>query len=285
MPPLTTTRHVPPPVRREDAPTITQEPPAHSYSVNPSSKALEIAAIRDALLLPNAKLLWEVLDKGRVDSHLMVRQNPFLQKLTKGGFCETEFMKYLVNLRPVHKALEEAQKKLLTIEYLSGFVMPELFRSEAIEQDLKIWEIVAAQEFVPWKPSDISLGFAKHISETAMSDPEKIIAIMYTLYGTIMSGGQKNKSVVEGVLKEIRELTGKALEGSGVSLYEIKNVKTPKELEAFKRLWHEKLCQVEVKLPAGRNIEVFHTTLLEEVNLTFKTVLEIIEQGVEKGPC
>jgi heme oxygenase len=254
------------------------------YTENINAKAHEIENIRKALHLSQDKLLWEVLDKGRQASHIKVRQNHFLQQLTTGRFCQTAFMRYLVNLFHLHQALEEAQKTLMDIEYLRPFIHKELFRSVSIQRDLKIWEFVSAPEFVPWHPCKITLDYAEYIKETALKDPERIIAIMYTLYGTIMSGGQTNKKIVHQSLENIRTYIDDIPGGSGVTLYEIGTLDNV-EIAKFKIKWHESLCRVQAMRPALTSIEEFHLKLTQEVTKTFETILEIIKIDVEQGHC
>lgn len=240
-----------------------------------TSKTLEVNCIRTVLQLPDEReLLWKVLDEGRRESHKKVIANPFLHQLTTGGFCQTQFMKYLTNLLPIHQALEEVQNRLLEIDSLKVFVLPKLFRSAAIQQDLKIWEAVADRAGTP---SAKALQYAQSIRETSKLDPERIVAIMYTFYGTILSGGQINKRIVEAALKSFRDYLDGIPEGSGVALYEIKT----SDLSKFKHKWHVKLCQVETLLPPDRDIAQFHAKLTAEVTHAFESILTIIEQDVE----
>ena len=126
--------------------SVADEEVSPSYNTeNTSGKRHEIENIRKALHLSQEKTLWEVLDAGRHGPHVVARQNAFLQGLASGGVCQSQFMKYLVNLLPIHTALEEAQKELSEIDYIKGFIFPELYRSEALKQDLIIWEHVAAK--------------------------------------------------------------------------------------------------------------------------------------------
>jgi hypothetical protein len=258
------------------------------YTENISAKAQEIENLRKALHNSTDKLLWEVLDKHRGLSHSKVRQNPFLQKLTLGGFCQTAFMRYLVNLLHIHTALEKAQELIINIEHLKPFIYPELFRSESIKRDLPIWESVSAAESIPWPVSKITHEFAEHITRTAKEDPERIIAIMYAFYGTIMSGGQTNKKVVQTSLDCFREWMDDIPAGSGVGLYEIvkdKKVLSDEEIAKFKMEWHQSLCLVQAALPAETSLDNFHTKLKEELTNTFDTFLKIIETNVQEGHC
>lgn len=222
--------------------------------------------------------LWSELNSGRRVSHKKVISNPFLQKLVTGGFCQTEFAKYLANLLPIHTALEDAQQTLQKIDSLKVFVLPKLFRSEAIQQDLKIWGSLAAETVTA---SENTQKYAEYIRTTANIDPERILAIMYTFYGTILSGGQMNKKVVESSINTFRGFMNDIPEGSGAALYEVKT----KNLAKFKNKWHEKLCQVETLLSPERNIEEFRQKLSHEVTFAFESFLHIIESDVENHHC
>lgn len=238
-----------------------------TYNEPVPNKQEELAFIRERLSLSQkTPVLWESLDKARLLSHAKARQNGFLQKLVTGGFCNTEFYKYLVNLLVVHEALEEAQTMLS--DSLKVFVHSQLFRSEGIKKDLIIWKTLASKEY---PPCEAALQFAKYIRETAIHDPEKIIAIMYTLYGTILSGGQTNKKVVETQLKQVKEYMDNIPEGSGVALYELHE-----DIGLFKLKWHVTLCRVPIEN---------HEKLQNEVIKTFETVIHIIETAVEQGHC
>jgi len=263
-------------------------PDEGNYAQPPSFKMREIETIRQSMPISHEKTLWEVLDEGRQDIHRVVIQNPFLKGLASGGFCQTAFMKYLVNLLPIHLALETAQTELLKIDYFKHFVTPELFRSEAIKKDLTIWEFVSPKEFTPWNPDETSLTFAAYIKEASRSEPEKVIAIMYTLYGTVMSGGQTNKRIVKEKLELIKSYTDDIPEGSGVELYHIYkngNVLNSAELAEFKREWHLRLCQIIPLMPPEKRNEGFQPKLTAEVVNTFKTVLQIIEKNVDPNHC
>ena len=141
---------------------------------------------------------------------------------------------------------------------------------------------------MPWKPHRITLEFAEYIKDTAKNDPDKIIAIMYSLYGTIMSGGQTNKTVVQKVFTHMQDRFDNIPAGSGVALYEIKHQESILDapgIASFKMKWHENLCKIETLLPPRKNIDEFRAKLTEEVGKTFRTIVKIIEENVEQGHC
>lgn len=267
-------------------------PPHHhhedTYVGNNTGKTAEVAQLHTTLRIAmEQKLLWEVLDEARRVPHALARKNMFLHGLATNGVCQTQFMKYLANLLPIHTALEEAQQSFQQ-EYLKVFVHPELFRSAAIKKDLEIWEFVADKKFVPWQPGEKTLLLAQHIHDTAKSDPEKTIGIMYALYGTVMSGGQTNKRVVEKSLEGLRAGYDEFPEGSGVSLYEVYSDGAKLDDEGIARLkkgWHESLCKVETLMSEGQDTELFHGKLSHEVAHTLSMIIKIIEENVQESHC
>lgn len=248
------------------------------------SKAEELAAIRTKLGLPSErKTLWEVLDEARQQVHPKARQNKFLQQLAGGGFCNTAYMKYLANLLPIHRALEAAQEALKKSPYLKVYVLEELFRSAAIQRDLVVWEFIAddllGKKVSPWTPHPSAQEYAEHIRQTAERDPECIVAIMYTLYGTVMSGGQMNKIQISKALEFVKSYTEDVPEGSGVAFFELEHT-----VAEFKKKWRRKLCKIDKDLPED-HIDSFRSKLISEVHLAFQKILEMIEKDVESGHC
>lgn len=264
--------------------------PEYSYHTHHSTGKLEEAdRIRQALHLSSGvTLLWEALDRGRAGMHAKAIQNAFLQGLTHddGQFCQTAFMKYLVNLLTIHQALESAQEELAKIERLQGFVMCELFRSESIKNDLTIWQAVSDPK--TWNSCQEARDYAAYIRATAQTDPERIVAIMYTLYGTVMSGGQRNKGVVQKKLGFLRECMDGIPQGSGVAFYEIcRNgaVLDGQGIASFKQEWHQRLCAIQAQEHNASSAEAFHCKLIAECSAVFEKILEIINKDVLGGHC
>lgn len=263
--------------------------PYHTAVV--SQKALEIESIRQALMHGQDKPLWQVLDEARLSVHRKALNNPFLMDLFTGKFCQTAFMKYLVNLLPIHEALEEVQMLMFKHAHLKAFVMPVLFRSEGIKKDLTIWGDVKVcdSKFIPWMPCEIALKYADSIRELGKSDPESVVGIMYAFYGTIMSGGQTNKVKVEAKLALIRSYTDDVPVGSGVAFYELR---APELLDlagvaTFKQAWHVNLSKVQDLLQGeGRTgLEQFQSKIKAEVVRAIETLLRIVETNVEANHC
>ncbi len=222
--------------------------------------------------------LWEDLNKARQKIHMKARKNSFLASLPEAGFCQTAYLKYMVNIKPLHQALEkEQQETILKIPHLKNFVDKRLFRTEAIEEDEKIWIFLGEKKIVPHPKA---IEFANYIHQMGKDDPERIIAIMYCIYGSLMSGGQQNKIGVAKKLEVVKEYTDNVPEGSGVALFTI-----AEKIDVIKEEWHKKICEIETNLPKDRDIGVFRKKLTDEVPRIFEKFLEIIEVGVEADDC
>lgn len=246
----------------------------------PTTKDAEDAEIRRTLRLPgDGKVIRRVLDEARTKVHHKLVANPFFLSLATGGFCQTSFTKYLKILHPIHIALEDAQMRVSQVAYLAGCVTEDLFRSEAIQQDLVIWEKIADDKIIEvWELPSAAVEFADYIRKTADEDPERIIAIMYCLYGTIMSGGQTNRKVVAAALESARECYEDIPEGSGVKLFELQG-----DVAAYKKEWHINLCAIEQGYPKA--IRDLHEKLTTEVVSTLEKILSIVEDAFGHIHC
>lgn len=283
---------------RDKAPTpppaaAQNEPPSEGtkYSEDAKKRVEEAETLRKALQLGEKKSLWEVLDQGRSKFHPRGRMNEFLVSISAitpeaaaKTFCETKYYRYLINLLPIHDALEKVQRECMTAPHLKEFVIPELFRSPGILRDIEVWN-----EFRDTKLDfPVSLVLRDHILEVGRKDPELIVAVMYTLYGTIMSGGQTNRTKVENKVQFLRELYDKGGNGSGVGLFELlkdQRMLLNEEFATFHSEWRRKLSEVELKLPSGTNVDEFHRKLIEEMGVVFSLLLQTIETAVEGKKC
>lgn len=205
------------------------------YSQSPSHRAQEVEAIRMAMMNREEEVLWQVLDRARLALHGRVVKNQFLFGVFNGGFCQTAFMRYLINLQVIHTALEDAQKIILdgagrgmpAYMYLAGVVTPQLFRSRGIAEDLKPWIYIASKaveegkEFVVPKPYEGVVAYADYLKGLVDTNPELLVGHLYAWLGTFMSGGVTSKKNVSQKFEIFKE--DGMPPGSGVELFSIKN--------------------------------------------------------------
>ncbi len=263
------------------------------YSQSPTLRMQELDILRKNLFHQQETTLWEVLDKARLGKHTEVVTNKFLLGIFKGNFCESAFMKYLVNLQIIHSALETCQQVILRSghEHLKGVVVTQLFRSEGIKKDLKQWEFVAAEKFVPWSPYEGVVKYAENLVELAKTEPEIVVAHLYVWLGTFMSGGLTSRENVRKKIELIRSYEEGVPIGSGAEMFSLKNgdgtEMTTEEVADFKKKWHLCLSQVQDKLPQDKrgDLTKFQERIGDEVNKAFSILLEMVRKNVEPEHC
>lgn len=289
------------------------------YDIYRKQMLEESGKISRRLNLPPEKMpLWYVLDTGKIPCHRNAIANEFLKSISgkhpELSFCETAYYRYLLNLIAIHHALEDVQNEIVSkVPHLAGFVTPELYRTKGILEDIAAWGVFADMKKVT---SDaVSEELPNHIRKVVKGDPELAIAIMYVLYGTLMAGGQTNREKVQnklneglrGIFSKDRESLEKSLleskdekdkattiieleasKKSGIGLFEIvrngENL-TGSKLAEFKLDWHTRLSEVELKLPPGTDLSVFHHKLIREMDNVFTFLLKTIKVHVQEQKC
>lgn len=296
-----------------------KEMPQPSESTPSHGSTLEYAHSLDNARKAHEELysysLWSTLYDGTSQTHKLAKQNQFLNQVIKGNtaFAPKAYFTYLCNLYVIHKAIERAQENIETTYGSGYFVFPDLYRSERLLNDIKLWSIftsyapkfshldIHSDEFVANVKSIVepsTYTFVSHIEQTSKSNPLFIIGTLYTLYGTILSGGQIVKEgveksfvyCIENDVKEgehvplavsIREeikLDPSALQryaGRSVSCFKFPDfIRFPE----FKQTWHANLDELPQKLQLTTEArDEFANNLIGEANFAMKSVLEFIE--------
>jgi len=239
--------------------------------------------------------LVSVLQEGFTDAHNVAIQNIFLKGLSEGGmiFCSKAYTTYLCNLYVMHESIEKAQP---------SFVFPELFRSEKLLNDIKMWSMF--NELAPtFADLEISEEFrqkvaslaeppahelAAHIHALNEENPLYVIGPSFALYGTILSGGQSvKKGVKQGFMERIEDL-----EEEATSLLKIQIQADPTAFETqseksvsffsfsekhylIKSQWHKILNTTSTHLTRKERC-FFEAKLIAEVNYATLVLLETI---------
>ncbi|MBS0623411.1 MAG: hypothetical protein JSS62_02195 [Verrucomicrobia bacterium] len=104
--------------------------------------ALSLHGARMQAAMPGDSLR-EILHRGMADLHVIARKNEFLLNLIGGNMtCSKAYVVYLCNLYWLHNALEHAQARLLHYYPQIDFVMPCLYRSKRLLEDIQLWSFV-----------------------------------------------------------------------------------------------------------------------------------------------
>jgi heme oxygenase (biliverdin-producing, ferredoxin) len=201
------------------------------------------------------------------EQHEEVRGSTFLSDLLGHKLGVDAFARYTEQLWFVYGALESAAERLAGDPVAGPFVRPELFRTEALEQDLEYLRGPGWRSAVGALPA--TLEYAERITECARAWPAGYVAHHYTRYLGDLSGGQ--------IIRDTAEKTwGFPKKGDGVRFYVFEEIPNP---AAFKRSYWELLDAVpggelgrqrivaECKRAYGLNNAVF-LALGEEFPLT-----------------
>ncbi len=157
------------------------------------------------------KGLYALLHEGIREEHTLARKNEFLNSLIEGKmtFCSKAYVVYLCNLFVLHKAIEKAQAGIIEQYGTDFFVFPALFRSERLLSDIKMWSIFNSLSTRFADKDAFSDRFKEEIESIAESSAKEfakkiegmsisVAGVLFSLYGTIMAGGQRVKKGGDG---------------------------------------------------------------------------------------
>ncbi len=161
------------------------------------------------------------LREGTKKSHSMAESTGFIACFLKGTVEKNSYRKLVSNLYFVYTAMEEEMHKHQHHPVLSKLFFPELDRKHSLESDLNYYFGSNWKEQVA--PSAATQKYVARIHEIASSDPELLVAHLYTRYIGDLSGGQ--------ILKKIAQNAMNLSEGQGTAFYEFDQIPDEK---AFK---------------------------------------------------
>jgi hypothetical protein len=297
---------------KDTNPSIPPDSPSSTYAERVADLAHHAGRVENQL----PKGLWNLLHASSREVHKLATQDPFLKNLISGEMaCSKAYVIYLCNLYSLHQPLEQAQNKIIGRYGTCSFVLPKLYRSQLLLDDIQLWSFFNATgpKFADQKKDSAEFAeniqfytqacvrqFVDDLNILIKEDPIYAIGAMYALYGTIMSGGQSVKKGVkpafETRLKDHIETYQKGEEFDEPETHLRKTIleeviQNPAHIETyveksvsffdldptFKATWHQALDRVpeELKLEGERKKQ-FETKVIA---LTKKSI-EIIPQTI-----
>lgn len=130
--------------------------------------------------------------------HRRVEGGDFMTRLLRGEIDRRRYVELLVNLRALYGALEAVLVRHVTQPGVAPVVMPELFRSQALEADL-----AALAEDLPTSAAPLAsetLRYVERLHELDASRPPLLVAHAYVRYLGDLHGGQALGRVVARAL-------------------------------------------------------------------------------------
>ncbi len=173
------------------------------------------------------------LREGTKKSHTMAENVGFIKCFLKGTVEKTSYRKLAGNLYFVYSAMEEEMERHRNHPILSKLYFPELNRKQSLEQDLYYYYGSNWKEEV--KPSEAAKAYVARIREVSNTQPELLIAHLYTRYLGDLSGGQ--------ILKGIAQKAMNLQDGQGTQFYEFNDISDEK---AFKVNYRQQMDSVDI---------------------------------------
>ncbi len=215
-----------------------------------------------------------ILKSGTNEIHKLAIKNTFLQKLLKGSFCPTQFVKYLLNLHAIHMQLEKVQL-ILNQSIYQCFVFESLWKSCSIEMDIQAWKMLAHGVSLEKDCiASATKAYVNHLDQILKQDMVLIIPHLWVFYGTLLSGGQMIGKSVSCAYNE--KVEGKhCQEQEGTKFFSL-----PFDVAQFKNTtWHPALNEIYDKMPITEK-ERMKSLCLHEAHLAFRVVIDFIEEAV-----
>lgn len=173
------------------------------------------------------------LREGTKKSHTMAENVGFIKCFLKGTVEKTSYRKLAGNLYFVYTAMEEEMERHRNHPVLSKLYFPELNRKQSLEQDLYYYYGENWKEEV--QASEAGKAYMARIREVSNSQPELLIAHLYTRYMGDLSGGQ----ILKGIAQNAMNLP----EGKGTQFYEFNDIPDEK---AFKVNYRQQMDSVDI---------------------------------------
>lgn len=198
------------------------------------------------------------LREGTKKSHSMAENTGFIACFLKGTVEKNSYRKLVSNLYFVYSAMEEEMRKHQNHPVLSKMYFPELERKESLERDLAYYFGANWRDQVA--PSAATQAYVDRIHEVAETDPELMIAHLYTRYLGDLSGGQ--------ILKKIAQNGMNLSDGEGTNFYEFKQISDERE---FKKQYRATLDALPIDDAKGDRI-------VDEANDAFGSNMKMFKE-------
>lgn len=192
-----------------------------------------------------------LLREGTRDSHRLAENTTFIRQFFAGQLTLEAYRVFLVQLRHIYSALEQAQERHLTHRVLAKIRFPSLYRLAALEEDLRHYFGEERWQEIP--PHAATLAYADRVSTLSEDWADGLVAHHYTRYLGDLSGGQ--------VLKRIVAKTFNLDSSAGLAFYDFPQIPDHK---AFKEEYRSRLDSMELEEATSQAIvqEAIHAFAL-----------------------
>lgn len=168
------------------------------------------------------------------DLHAVAEKTGFLKRLLEGKASTESYAEYLYNLYEVYNAIEVNLEKCKDNKVVKDFVLPEIYRAEAILKDLKF---LLGENLNTMKPLASTRAYVARINEIGETAPELLVAHAYTRYLADLFGGR----TIYGMVKDLYKI-----DEEGLNYYKYETLNDGPEMKGFVMNYHNKLNNIEL---------------------------------------
>ncbi|WP_224240891.1 biliverdin-producing heme oxygenase [Hyalangium gracile] len=219
----------------------------------PAAAVVSLASPRDRIPLSVR------LEEGTAATRRETEQTPFLRSLFRGTWGTSvygqlvrgrHYVTYLQCLLEVYGALEVSLEALCSHPVVGGFLLPELWRSQSLEADLRCF--LGPSWIEAPRPEHLSSLHVERIRQIALVSPHLLVAHAYVRYTRdILSGPLLGEQVARAF-----DLS----EGDGTAFYQ---ATTAESLEALRLRANRSLDSLPLSAEAMREV-------VQEARLAFR---------------
>lgn len=162
------------------------------------------------------------LREGTKKAHTAAENMGFIKCFLRGTVEKNSYRKLAGNLYFVYSAMEEEMERHRNHEIIGKMYFPELNRKRSLEKDLTYYYGANWKEEVSITPG--GEAYVQRIGDVSATEPELLLAHLYTRYMGDLSGGQ--------ILKKIAQTGMNLTNGQGTAFYEFAQIPDEKAFKA-----------------------------------------------------
>lgn len=129
-------------------------------------------------------------------AHRLVEATHLARAFFRGKLTKETYAEGLARIYPVYVTMERALRAAPATSRLAPFVLPHVFRTDALLEDLAYFGVAPE----PVRPG-ASARYADHVAQLVDRSPERLVAHAYVRYMADVSGGVLAGKVAQRALK------------------------------------------------------------------------------------
>ena len=158
-----------------------------SWSRQPRAAAGELHFVLQYAAMTENESLSVELRKATAEVHRQAESSAFVERFTNGTVDRAIHSRHLRALQPVYAALEDGLTKHQHDPRLRAFFLPQLWRTSALEDDLRF---LLGDDWRRHDPVPAAVEYADRLTALSSRKPVLLVSHAYVRYLGDLSGGQ-----------------------------------------------------------------------------------------------